>query len=133
MTGTTSDSRIFQRDVAVHPLDRYEHDGRTILELVCNADEYLMSIDRQLHRSISQRVDLCLYDAGVDPHEGCFGPLGINSQLLQERERMVFRFFRSRQIPIAFSLGGRRIIKKITQPCLVKLHMHTVAAALSNV
>jgi hypothetical protein len=50
------------------------------------------------------RFDLCLYNAGIDPHEDCptGGLSGITRDVLSRRERLVFDWCRARRLPVSF-------------------------------
>ncbi len=50
--------------------------------------------------------DLVIYQAGADPYE--LDPYGgrMSKQQLQQRDRIVFNYFRERQIPVAWCLAG---------------------------
>src|SRR5262249_30850021 len=64
-------SRIWQVDVSVDAFDRYEPGERTTLDMVASAADYLPTIMRRLHDVQGQRFGLCIYNAGMDPHEDC--------------------------------------------------------------
>ena len=102
--------RIWQLDVSVCDTDSYESCERASLRMVREADEYLGEIERGLRdvQRWSHHFDLCLYNAGMDPFEGCnIGGLpGITSAVLRAREQLVFDWCRERELPIAFVLAG---------------------------
>lgn len=79
--------------------------------------------------------DLCLFNAGMDPHEGSAdgGLQGITNQMLQTREKMVFDWCRLRALPVAFVLAGGYIGARLDAPGLVALHRLTLAAAATPV
>lgn len=64
-------SHIWQLDVSVDRFDLYEPGERTTLDLVANASDYLPTIEKRLRDSRVRRFGLCLYNAGMDPHEDC--------------------------------------------------------------
>jgi len=70
------DSRIWQMDVSVSSVDRYEPCDRATLDVVEVASEYLPTVTSRLQEWGGQgpRFDLCLYNAGMDPYQGC--PIG---------------------------------------------------------
>ena len=92
-------------------------------------DDYLLTIRREL--AAAERPDLCLYNAGMDPYEGCLmgGLGGITRQVLAERERLVFDWFTSRKIPIAFVLAGGYLGGSLDRRGLVGLHRLTLSCA----
>jgi acetoin utilization deacetylase AcuC-like enzyme len=124
--------------------------GRGRLTLVGQAADYLPAIARMLadleahppmHATIpaessaiatASLFDLCLYNAGMDPFEGCAvgGMAGISRQILAEREQMVFEWCRRLRIPVAFVLAGGYVGDNLDQAGLVDLHRLTLAAAV---
>ena len=92
-------------------------------------DDYLLTIRREL--VAADRPDLCLYNAGMDPYEGCSlgGHPGITRQVLAERERLMFDWFVSRKIPIAFVLAGGYTGDRLDKRGLVGLHRLTLSCA----
>lgn len=71
-------------------------------------DAYLETLDWLLPQTIDRFApDLVFYNAGVDPHEDDrLGRLSLSDAGLRERDRRVFSFFRSRNIPVAAVIGG---------------------------
>ena len=76
--------------------------------------------------------DLILYNAGMDPYEGCaIGGLdGISDGTLASRDSMVFAWAQERQIPVVFVLAGGYVSDGLPQSLLVNLHRMTIRAAL---
>ena len=135
------DARVEQLDVAVSSFDRYgagsggPGDDSFRLFLERRAADYLPTIERELDaiaRS-GRRHDLCLYNAGMDPYEGCStgGLSGITADVLAARERLVFAWCRERGLPVAFVLAGGYIGAGTSVDDLVALHRITLAAAAS--
>lgn len=124
-------SGVCQADVAVHSFDAYLPEPPHTLMLVRDAREYLASISAALERLSDTRYDVCLYNAGMDPFEGCHigGLTGITYEMLAERERMVFSWCRARGIPVAFVLAGGYIGPRLSQSELVALHRLTLEHA----
>jgi acetoin utilization deacetylase AcuC-like enzyme len=127
---------VVQIDVSVDAFDAYapEPSGRFSLDQVWEAADYLALIEHRLEAlGPGARFDLCLYNAGMDPYEGCpVGGLdGIGSEILARRERLVFEWCRARAIPVAFVLAGGYLdpTGRFGQPELVALHRLTIAAA----
>ena len=81
--------RIRQVDVAVDGFDIYRPSSRCTLERVEDPQRYLPTIRQRLVELDHDRAafDLCLYNAGMDPFEGCStgGLRGINREILAER------------------------------------------------
>jgi acetoin utilization deacetylase AcuC-like enzyme len=128
------DPSVWQLDVAVSPFDSYAATERTTLDLVRDASRYLPTVESRLQELEvgAPRFDLCLYNAGMDPFEGCDigGLRAINRAILGERERLVFDWSRRRRIPIAFVLAGGYLGAGIDQSGLVGLHRLTLSAAV---
>ncbi|MEW2481719.1 hypothetical protein AB0876_19210 [Mycobacterium sp. NPDC049093] len=126
------DQHITQHDVSVSVFDWYEVTANSALTEVTSADNYLPSIRRALHTAAQDRpFDLCLYNAGMDPYEGCSvgGLAGITAQMIAEREHLVFDWCRCRRIPVCFVLAGGYVGPRLTESVLVNLHRQTIASA----
>jgi acetoin utilization deacetylase AcuC-like enzyme len=123
---------IWQVDVSVDEFDSYEPGERTTLDIVASATDYLPTIARRLHDVQKQRFGLCIYNAGMDPHEDCpEGALpGITDQHLREREELVFDWCRDRGLPVAFVIAGGYVRPpRMDEARLVELHRLTLLAA----
>nr|MDP9178866.1 hypothetical protein [Gemmatimonadota bacterium] len=120
-------------DVSVDSFDHYTPSERTTLNMVRAADKYLPTIDRELKTltRAAPTFDLCIYNAGMDPYEGCDigGLSGITSKVLAGRETMVFEWCQAHRIPIAFVLAGGYVGSRLTQEELVLLHRSTIEAS----
>lgn len=127
------DARIWQLDISVDPYDRYVSNDHLWLRLVNDSAVYLSEIERGLQEieQAGPNFDLCLYNAGMDPFEGCSdGALsGITQAILRERERLVFDWCRQRGWPVAFFLAGGYIGQGLDQQGLVGLHRLTLSEA----
>jgi acetoin utilization deacetylase AcuC-like enzyme len=127
------DPRIWQVDVSVNSFDQYDSSERATLSLVDSAGDYLPTIDRELKRLLrtAPKFDLCLYNAGVDPHERCAigGLSGIDTGMLAKREMIVFEWGLRQRVPIAFVLAGGYVGPDLSQDELVLLHRLTIEAA----
>jgi acetoin utilization deacetylase AcuC-like enzyme len=125
--------RVWQIDVSVNGYDGYRGSGRMWLEIVREGADYLATVRRGLDQA-DQRgpgFDLCLYNAGMDPHEGCpqGGMRGITREVLGARERMVFDWCHNRTLPIAFVLAGGYVGPHLDERGLVDLHRLTMSVA----
>ena len=102
--------------------------------MVPRAESYLSEVERALRDVDSQRrsFDLCLYNAGMDPFEGCDtgGLAGITLETLATRERLVFEWCRARGMPVAFVLAGGYLGPGLDEAGLVDLHRLTLASAV---
>ena len=127
------DARIWQVDVSVNEFDSHGSTEHSTLSLVDSANDYLPTIDRELKRLLrtAPKFDLCLYNAGVDPHERCAigGLSGITTGVLAKREMMVFEWCLVNRVPVAFVLAGGYVGPDLTQEELVLLHRLTIEAA----
>lgn len=125
--------RLWQVDVSVDGFDHYTPSERTTLTFVNSANDYLPAIDRELStlERTAPRFDLCIYNAGMDPHEGSdIGALsGITPTILARREMMVFEWCLRRRIPVAFVIAGGYVGDRLSQEELVLLHRFTIEAA----
>ena len=122
---------IHQLDVSVAAFDSYQPSGRNTLDLLGKAKFYLPTIERRLMELWSERFDLCLYNAGMDPHEHCpiGGLTGIDKSVLAKRENLVFSWCQQKQLPVAFVLAGGYIGPGLDLAELVDLHRLTLKAA----
>jgi acetoin utilization deacetylase AcuC-like enzyme len=124
--------RIRHADIAVNSFDYYTPTAENSLEMVTDAARYLPAVRELLARlESSGSYDLCLYNAGMDPHEGSAegGLAGITEETLAERERLVFAWCRAHAIPVAFVLAGGYVSPRLPQERLVALHRLSVEAA----
>ncbi|CAN5794487.1 histone deacetylase [soil metagenome] len=129
------DPRISQLDVAVDGFDHYSPTGDWTLDLVHDAADYLAVIESRLDERAQNRatLDLVLYNAGMDPYEGCAvgGLRDITAGILAWRERLVFDWCRDQSVSVAFVLAGGYAPEKAGQAQLVELHRSTLEAATS--
>lgn len=125
---------IWQCDVSVDRYDIYSSSVRCWLDFVQNGDDYLATVQHALERIEKQAVhfDLCIYNAGMDPFEGCStgGKPGITQEVLAEREALVFDWCRTQDLPVAFVLAGGYVGPQLDQAQLVSLHRLTLSAAV---
>jgi acetoin utilization deacetylase AcuC-like enzyme len=126
-----ADERIVQVDVSVDPFDGYRPSAHNQLELVTEARRYLGAVEKRLASLGGERFDLVLYNAGMDPFEGCSigGLAGVSRELLADRERLVFEWCRARALPVAFVLAGGYLGPALEKEGLVELHRLTLEAA----
>jgi acetoin utilization deacetylase AcuC-like enzyme len=124
-------SRVRQLDVAVDGFDEYTPIASNTLDLVARADDYLPTVQRRLAALARAPIDLVVYNAGMDPHEGCAvgGLAGVTAALLARREALVFAWAARRRLPIAFVLAGGYLGPGLDRAGLVDLHRLTLAAA----
>ena len=120
-------------DIAVNGFDAYRPGPRHTLDLVRSAADYLPTIQARLAAlpAHAPAFDLCLYNAGMDPHQDCpvGGLRGITTELLAAREQLVFDWCREQGVPVAFVLAGGYTGPRLDQAALVGLHRLTLTAA----
>jgi acetoin utilization deacetylase AcuC-like enzyme len=125
--------RIWQVDVSVSAFDRYRISDRIRLDLVDQASEYVPAVNRRLSELDSDGMDfdLCIYNAGMDPHEDCStgGLTGITGEVLADREKEVFGWCKRRALPVAFVLAGGYASLELDEAALVGLHRLTLKQA----
>ena len=100
--------RVIHVDIAVHWYDSHPV-SRGSYDLVCSASEYISTIRQRLERVKAYgHIDLCIYNAGMDPWGNDIqgGLRGITMDVLREREALVFDWAKQNSIPIAFVLAG---------------------------
>ena len=125
---------VQQLDIAVDAFDQYRPTGANTLDLIERASDYLPTLDRRLAALQTQAFDVCLYNAGMDPYEGCAvgGLPGVDAKLLQARERRVFAWCARRRLPVAFVLAGGYLGPQLGREGLVDLHRLTLTAAAES-
>lgn len=123
--------RIRQCDVSVVAFDAYPRRDQAQLDVVKDAAAYLPAIEKTLTSVEASSFDLCIYNAGVDPYEGCDvgGMRGITMDILARRELLVFDWCRTRGTPVAFVLAGGYVGPRLDRETLVALHRQTIVAA----
>lgn len=123
---------VWQIDVSVSGVDVYDSSDHAQLSFVKEGSDYLPSLERALATAEQADIkfDLCLYNAGMDPHENCDigGLSGITTEILAARERIVFEWCRDRSIPIAFVLAGGYSGPRLDENELIELHRLTLFA-----
>jgi acetoin utilization deacetylase AcuC-like enzyme len=104
---------------------------RSSLDVIHRAGDYLPAVERRLAALDAAAIDLCIYNAGTDPHEDCdLGGLeGMTTGVIRRRERTVFGWAAAKNIPVAFVLAGGYAGGALTREALVDLHRLTIAAA----
>lgn len=119
---------IEQVDVSVSSYDRYVNTANATLHMA-RGDNYLDVIGDALAAIVDpESIDVVIYNAGMDPHQHAGGASGITTEVLAERERMVFEWANSRGIPVAFTLAGG-YTGGVTAEELADLHLLTFEAA----
>ena len=101
------------------------------LDLVQWAPNYLPTIRRRLDALDASQFDICLYNAGMDPHQGCSlgGLQGITTDVLAQREQLVFDWCQQNNLPVSFVLAGGYLGPSLDADGLTGLHRLTLTAA----
>lgn len=123
--------KVRQVDLAVSSFDHYSGNDRMRLDLIRDASLYLATLHRRLSELDDHPFDLVIYNAGMDPFEGCAvgGMPGMRHELLAAREAAVFNWCRARAVPTAFVMAGGYTGANLSRDALVALHRLTIAAA----
>ncbi len=136
--GTTSlikehGNRVYHLDISVDAFDQYEIPIGSVhtLDIVTKAKQYLPRLQKRLAELRGGYFDLCLYNAGADPFEGCGegGLTGITADILRQREKLVFHWCASHRLPVAFTIAGGYTGPSCSQEQLVSLHRATIETA----
>lgn len=124
------DPRLMQLDVSVSRLDSYDDTSNAHLTFVKDSQWYMPFIEESLD-VCTTNYDLVLYNAGMDPYQGCGigGLYGIDYGMLQSREQMVFQWCARRGVPVAFVLAGGYTGATLKRDMLVDLHRLTIGNA----
>jgi acetoin utilization deacetylase AcuC-like enzyme len=131
------DDRIHQLDIAVNVYESYRVQRPNTHDFIRTATSYLPALELRLGdlAKLGERFDVCLYYAGMDPHERCEigGLSGITERILAEREQLVFGWCKKHATPVAFGIGGGYINEDFSREELTGLHRLTLrAASLQN-
>lgn len=116
-------------DVSVDSLDAYSSTSQWHYYLVRHAGLYLRAVEAAADTIRDRRPDAVVYNAGMDPHEGCTigGLRGINTPMLAERERLIFDACDG--IPTAWFPAGGYVSRDLPSDSLVGLHRLTISEA----
>ena len=95
----------------------------------CGDNEYLSWLDNALSSGLRQfEPDLICYVAGADPYrEDQLGGLDLSIEGLKQRDELVFRAARARNIPVMVTLAGGYAIRVEDT---VTIHANTILAAV---
>ena len=114
------------RDVSIrHHEDGANHRSHA-LPTGCDGPTMLRLVDQALPALLEFQPDLIIYQAGADPYrEDPYSPLGLDHDDLLVRDRHVFSFAKSNDIPIAWILAGgyTKDVNKV-----VRVHTNTFEA-----
>jgi acetoin utilization deacetylase AcuC-like enzyme len=110
-------AKIFEEDPAVFTFSIHQDDLYPIKEksdhdihlpMGVRDEEYLEHLRQHIPARLDDfRPELILYQAGADPYEhDQLGDLKLSIAGLAERDRLIFKWTKERQIPVAATLGG---------------------------
>ena len=120
---------IEQLDLSVIAFDYYENTGNARL-VMTDGPSYITDLTRELCNVRNpDGIDLVLYNAGMDPHEGAGGVSGVTTDVIVEREQIVMDWCHHFGIPVAFALAGGYSGTERTMGEVADLHVHTLRAA----
>ena len=89
---------------------------------------YRKALRNAFERADRWKPDLLLYQAGADPHiNDPLGTLGMTTEQMLERDRIVFEGCRERKLPVLFVLAGG--YQEPIETELLPLHLNTFRAA----
>jgi acetoin utilization deacetylase AcuC-like enzyme len=126
---------IEQIDVSVSSYDAYVGTPQCNYTLVSSASDYLPVVRTALAQcNDPESIDLVIYNAGVDPHQDCTtgGLRGVTTEMLKERENIVFSWAKAHNIPVAFVFAGGYLSSKLDETTLVQLHRNTIEQAANS-
>lgn len=120
---------IEQVDVSVNTYDSYS-DTHNATQTMANGRNYLEVVERALDGIVDPTsIDLVILNLGMDVHEFAGGSAGITTEVVRQREQMVFAWARANDIPAAFCLAGGYTAGGVTMDELVDLHRITIETA----
>jgi len=127
-------AHIVHLDLSVHHYDQYTPTSPHQLLFVNHASDYLARLQQLLsYAEVDlQAGDLVIYNAGMDPYEGCDlgGMSGIDKALLQEREALVTAWIRRHQLHVAACLAGGYNGPNFSHQELIAMHVMSVTTIL---
>lgn len=91
-------------------------------------EDYLSILDEGMSRALKEfQPDIIFYIAGADPYrEDQLGGLALTIEGLRERDRLIFRYARKNNIPVAITQAGG-YARNVADT--VKIHVNTIVAA----
>jgi acetoin utilization deacetylase AcuC-like enzyme len=122
-----SDARVRLADVSTNSYDSWKSfELRHHLKVVRDANNYLVEVEKALKHL--NGVQLLIYNAGMDPFEGCStgGQPGITREVLQRREKLVADWCRENSVPVLFVLAGGYEGPNLDLEGVARLHLLTI-------
>ena len=101
---------------------------RNLKQVKKDLTPYRKALEEAFNAIRSWKPDLIIYQAGADPHEeDPLGTLTMTTEQLLVRDRLVFQFCKSEEIPVLFVLAGG--YQTPIEEKLLPLHLNTFKAA----
>ncbi len=122
-----SDARVRLADVSTNSYDSWKSfELRHHLKVVRDSNNYLNEVEKALKHLSG--VQLLIYNAGMDPFEGCStgGQPGITREVLQRREKLVADWCRENNVPVLFVLAGGYEGPNLDLEGVARLHLLTI-------
>ena len=122
-----SDARVRLADVSTNSYDSWKSfELRHHLKVVRDANNYLVEVEKALKHL--NGVQLLIYNAGMDPFEGCStgGQPGITREVLQCREKLVADWCKENNVPVLFVLAGGYEGPNLDLEGVARLHLLTI-------
>jgi len=114
-------------DVSTNSYDSWKSfELRHHLKVVRDSNNYLIEVEKALNHLSG--VQLLIYNAGMDPFEGCStgGQPGITREVLQRREKLVADWCRENNVPVLFVLAGGYEGPNLDLEGVARLHLLTI-------
>lgn len=103
---------------------------RSVLRLIDRKEgtfeQYMLAVKEGFQQALDWQADLIIYQAGMDCHQkDRFGSAWLDTDMIFERDQVVFQLAKQHQVPLVFVLAGGY------QPLsdLIPLHINTFKAA----
>ena len=101
---------------------------RTLRPVTNDFGPYHQALDDAFDKIEAWRPDIVLYQAGADPHiNDPLGSLGMTTEQMFDRDRIVFQRCKERRVPVLFVLAGG--YQEPIETKLLPLHVNTFRAA----
>ena len=120
-------ARVRLADVSTNSYDSWKSfELRHHLKVVRDANNYLVEVENALKHLSG--VQLLIYNAGMDPFEGCStgGQPGITREVLQCREKLVADWCKENNVPVLFVLAGGYEGPNLDLEGVARLHLLTI-------
>ena len=120
-------ARVRLADVSTNSYDSWKSfELRHHQKVVRDANNYLVEVEKALKHL--NGVQLLIYNAGMDPFEGCStgGQPGITREVLQCREKLVADWCKENNVPVLFVLAGGYAGPRLDLEGVARLHLLTI-------